>query len=106
MSIRPIDFNGMIQNTNNVHQAKAQDDSKAVLQQSNLMIQGEEREAEQNTQVQRRDDASKEQFNPNEGGDGTGYQGNQGRKQKKDKVVKKDVIRKKNEYRGSLDIKI
>ena len=38
MSIRPVDFNGMIQNTHEVSQAKANEDNKANLQQQNVQV--------------------------------------------------------------------
>lgn len=46
MSIRPVDFNGMIQNTHEVSQAKANEDNKANLQQQNVQGRGHARGAE------------------------------------------------------------
>ena len=47
MSISPINFNGMIQNTNEVSHAKANEDQKPMLQQDNLTHTVEKQQEQQ-----------------------------------------------------------
>ena len=109
MSSRPIDFNGMIQNANQVSTVKAQEDSHANIQQSALQTYGQQQEAKQSTTVQEAPKTFEEKFDPENGGDGTGYTGNENRKKKKVKPEEaKETtgkVRKKNDY-GSFDITI
>ncbi len=92
MSIRPIDFNGMIQNTGNVSQTKAAEDLRPELQQAALTVQGQKEETHQNTSVHSAEDSRSNFFDPEEGGDGRGYTGNQG--QRRDKHENKESTHK------------
>ena len=106
MSIRPIDLNGMIQNTNEVSQMKAHEDSRPELQQANLQVQNERKTAEDASRVKEQANVEKEKMDA-ENGDGHGYFGNQQKKrQSKQKEKKSDgIIKKRNGY-DSFDIKI
>ena len=45
MSIRPVDFNGMIQRTQDVGNLKQNEDSRPAVQQQNIEIKQEKQEA-------------------------------------------------------------
>ena len=75
MSIRPIDLNGMIQNTNEVSQVKAREDARPELQQQNLNVQMERQSVEDASRVKEQENVAKDSLNAEEG-DGRGYGGN------------------------------
>lgn len=80
MSISPINFNGMIQNTNELSSSKVHEDQKSVLQQANIS-EGVQKKQEQTThQVTQSSESDKSKLANDREGDGTGYQ-----KQKKNK---------------------
>lgn len=106
MSIRPIDFNGMIQNANEVSQVKAHEDARPELQQHSLLVETNRQTAEDATRVKSKSDVEKDDLNP-EDGDGTGYNGNQrDKKKRKNKKSVSDGIVKKMDGHDSFDIKI
>ena len=82
MSIRPIDFNGMVQNTTELSTTKSQEDQKPVVQQDFVATEIKH-ESEVSTTTIREQDNVAENDSDAEGGDGTGYQGNRNRNQKK-----------------------
>jgi len=107
VSIRPVEFNGMIQNTQEVGNAKTQEDQKPVVQQENTTITLQH-EAEQSThQVQNKDNPSESEHDlMDREGDGRGYEGNQKRREKKKSEPKGDgKVTVKNGH-GSFDFKI
>ena len=79
MSIRPIDFNGMVQNTSELSTTKSQEEQKPLVQQD-FATTVTKQEAEQSTTTVQEYDNVAENESDAEGGDGTGYQGNQNRK--------------------------
>lgn len=108
MLVRPVDFNGMIQNTTQVQNEKTSEDSKPLIQQNVITEQANKQETAKATTVQANNRSEKEEFNPEEGGDGTGYGGNYGRKegkQKTKKVVSEGRMIKKGQPKP-FDIKI
>ncbi len=81
MSISPINFNGMIQNTNEISHTKANEDAKPELQQSNLTQTVEKKQEQQSKQVVNSQNAAKAQNEYDREGSGKGYQGNKNGKQ-------------------------
>ena len=88
MSVRPIDFNGMVQNTTELSNNKVNEDQKPLVQQNVVSIEIQQ-EAEVSTTTIHEQENIEENDTDAEGGDGTGYQGNHGRKgspRKKEKM--------------------
>ncbi len=92
MSISPINFNGMIQNTNEVSHAKANEDQKPMLQQDNLTHTVEKQQEQQAKQVNDLYKADREEERYEREGNGKGYEGNKKRKllKKKDDEKRPD----------------
>lgn len=80
MSISPINFNGMIQNTNEVSHAKANEDQKPMLQQDHLTHTVEKQQEQQSKQVNDLYKADREEERYDREGNGKGYEGNKKRK--------------------------
>lgn len=85
MSISPINFNGMIQNTNEISHTKANEDSKPLLQQAALTDTVEKQKEQQAHQVNDTYNAKRTDDTYDREGNGRGYQGNKKRKPPKDK---------------------
>ena len=85
MSISPINFNGMIQNTNEISHTKANEDSKSLLQQAALTDTVEKQKEQQAHQVNDTYNAKRTDDTYDREGNGRGYQGNKKRKPPKDK---------------------
>ena len=88
MSIRPVDFNGMIQNTHEVASTKANEDNKANLQQQNVQV---------NVMHEEQKDGD---------GDGRGYDAKGRKKTKKKKQLDNDGVVRIKTGQPSFDIKI
>ena len=88
MSIRPIDFNGMVQNSSELSTTKAQEDHKPLIQQEFATTEMKQ-EAEVSTTTIREQDNVAENDTDADGGDGTGYKGNQNRKNQPKKKTEK-----------------
>lgn len=84
MSVRPIDFNGMIQQTHEVSTQKTNEDNQGTHVQQNVTIQQEKQEQQQAHSVQTKDNAGGENYSLN--GDG----GGNGRGLAKKKITDKD----------------
>lgn len=92
MSIRPVDFNGMIQNTHEVAHAKAQEDSKPAVMQENATVAVARNEERTSHQVNETSNESEGQFRwGDRDGNGKGYQGNKNKKEKDGKVKKEET---------------
>ncbi|MBR1391982.1 MAG: hypothetical protein IJ567_11205 [Lachnospiraceae bacterium] len=103
MSIRPVDFNGMIQRTQDVGTIKQQEDHKPLIDQQNIQIEVEREEYRHSEQVQSKDNADGKENNLDaKNGDGSGYQGN---KKKKKKSGPEGGVFRKNRSQG-FDMKI
>jgi len=105
MSIRPIDFNGMVQRTQDMGTLKQNEDNKPVVDQHVFSVKVQ-KDAQQNLhQVNRSEESQNNQkkYDAREKGSNQ-YQGSfqEGRK---DKKKSKDKVVKKNVYEG-FDIKI
>jgi hypothetical protein len=82
MSIRPIDFNGMVQNTSELSVTHGQEEQKPVVQQEFVTVEIKQQAETSTTTVTKQDNVA-ENDSDAEGGDGTGYQGNRNRKGEK-----------------------
>jgi hypothetical protein len=87
MSISPINFNGMIQNTNELGHSKATEDQKPMLEQQNLTHTVDKRQEQQSKQVNDLYKADRQEARYDREGSGKGYEGN---KQRKPTEKKKD----------------
>ncbi|MBQ3774279.1 MAG: hypothetical protein II833_07830 [Pseudobutyrivibrio sp.] len=85
MSISPINFNGMIQNTNEISHTKANEDQKPLLQQSVLTDTVEKQQEQKAHQVNDTYNAKRTEDNYDREGNGKGYEGNKKRKPPKEK---------------------
>ncbi len=107
MSISPINFNGMIQNTNEVGHTKANEDQKPVLQQENLTHAVEKQQEQQAKQVNDLYKADREDERYDREGSGKGYDGNKKRQAKKKKADEKLPDGKVSEkHSTSFDMRI
>ena len=82
MSIRPIDFNGMVQNTSELSVTHTQEEQKPVVQQDFVTVEIKQESEVSTTTIKEQDNVA-ENDSDAEGGDGTGYQGNRNRKGEK-----------------------
>ncbi|MBQ6464233.1 MAG: hypothetical protein IJJ59_12985 [Pseudobutyrivibrio sp.] len=85
MSISPINFNGMIQNTNEISHTKANEDQKPLLQQSVLTDTVEKQQEQKAHQVNDTYNAKRTEYSYDREGNGKGYEGNKKRKPPKEK---------------------
>ena len=111
MSISPINFNGMIQNTNEISHTKANEDQKPVTQQEFLTGAVEKKVEQQSHQVNDSGNAKRSEDKYDREGSGKGYEGNQNRKPPKDKdkkasLDKKDGDGQVSEKHPSFDMRI
>ena len=90
MSISPLNFNGMIQNTNELSHTKANEDQKPLLQQSVLTDTVEKQQERLQHQVNDTYNAKKAENKNDREGSGKGYEGNKNRKPPKDTKESKD----------------
>jgi hypothetical protein len=90
MSVRPVEFNGMLQNQQGVSNVKQNEDQKPVLQQQQALVTVTKQEETAAHQVVNKDDPEREQyrFDARDGGKNQ-YQGNG--KQKKSKEQKEKM---------------
>ena len=106
MTIRPVDFNGMIQRTDDVAYLKHQEDAKPMQGQQNIQVQVDQREdtlAHQVSDANETDKTKSETYTENGGGQ---YSGDGGRfRKKKSKVKENGKVIQKNTA-SSFDIKI
>lgn len=111
MSIRPVVFNGMLQNTNEVARNQTTEDNKGVNIQQQLTTTVEKEAEQKFNSVQTKDDAENSDTKWNEReGDGTGYKGNRRKKSEDDKIIKEEnkdgTVFVKNVKSQSFDLKI
>lgn len=106
MTIRPVDFNGMIQRTDDVGYLKHQEDAKPMQHQQNIQVQVDRREDTLAHHVSDTNDTEKTKSETENENGGNQYSGDGGRFRKKKSKVKENgkVIQKNTEC--SFDIKI
>ncbi len=106
--MRPVEFNGMIQNTAELSMTKVTEDAKTSAMQQNVQATVEKQDKEQKNMVQQMENAQLREMDYENGGDGTGYMGNWNRKKKDKKEEKKSgdgSVTKKTGHQ-SFDVKI
>ncbi len=79
MDVRPIDFNGMIQNTVEVSNHRVAEEQRPAVQQEFMSFETQAESEVTTTVVHENSNAAEEEAS-SEGGDGHGYQGNRGRR--------------------------
>lgn len=106
MSIRPVDFNGMIQQTHDVSTMKQNEDNRPLVQQHNIQLQEQQQEERVQNQIQRSDPKREEEYRYDQKKHGDNrYGGNKQKKRKKeDAAGDGKVILKGNS--SKFDIKI
>ena len=90
MDVRPIDFNGMIQNSVEVANNRSAEEQRPMVQQQFVTIESN-REAEVTTTVVHQNSNAAEEEAASEGGDGHGYEGNRGRRPGQAKKTKEKM---------------
>lgn len=106
MAIRPVEFNGMIQNTHEVSASKTHEDNKANLQQQNAQVLVQKEEQNARSTVQQMEESRQHEYDYKDGKGGGGGYDSRGRKKKKKQQHKSDgCVRIKSEQ-PSFDIKI
>ncbi len=80
MSISPLNFNGMIQNTNELSHTHSAEDQKPMLQQENLTHEVAKQQEQQAKQVNNLYKSEQKENKYDREGNGQGYQGNRDRK--------------------------
>ena len=105
MSIRPIEFNGMVQRTQDVSTLKQNEDNKPIFEQQVLSGKLQKDTKRSLQQVKHGEDAENYQkkYDAREKGSNE-YEGNQSRKKKKEEKKEGQVL-KKSIYNG-FDMKI
>ena len=91
MSVRPVDFNGMMQNQQNVSSVKHSEDQRPVLQQQHAFVAVAKQEEASARQVVNKDDLNREdyKFDARDGSKNQ-YQNNQKKKKVKQKEKMED----------------
>lgn len=89
MSISPINFNGMIQNTNEISHTKANEDQKPITQQATLTDTVVKQQEQRSHQVNDTYNAKRTEDSYDREGNGQGYEGNKKRKPPKVKKGQK-----------------
>lgn len=105
MSIRPIDFNGMVQRTQDVSTVKQSADNKPMVDQQVLTVQQQKANTQQLRQVREQEDAQGHQkkYDAREKGSNF-YEGQQKKKKKKKKQAEGQVVSRV--MPGGFDMKI
>lgn len=98
MSVRPIEFSGMIQNTHEVTTNRNNELQKPMVQQEQVSVANQQAAELSLSQVAGSEESSRQTFNPEDGGDGSGYQGNRNK-------TKKEAQEKKKKPEGKIVMK-
>lgn len=104
MSIRPVDFNGIIQRTQDVSAMKQNENNKPVMEQQNIQTQFSKETVRHMQQVTHADDAQNQQKRYDAKEKGSNEYVNQQKQKKKEKKKDGKVIAKSTS--GGFDIKI
>lgn len=107
MSVHPVHFNGMIQNTQDVSTIRHQEDQKPAVEQQNIQIQKEQREQSQAQGVQKKEDADNQQkkFDAKEKGSNE-YESQRRKKREKRENLPDGSVKLKMTMSGGFDIKV
>ncbi|MCR5143975.1 MAG: hypothetical protein K6B67_01545 [Lachnospiraceae bacterium] len=108
MTIRPLEFNAMLQNTGDATRSTANEAEKGALQQQNVTSEVKQLEEQAANSVMTKDDVDPEKYSyGDKEGDGSGYAGNKNKKvvkKKKKENVDGQVLIKGDH--GSFDMKV
>ncbi|MBQ6134118.1 MAG: hypothetical protein IJI65_08200 [Lachnospiraceae bacterium] len=107
MSIRPVDFNGMIQSTTEVQTRENELQKQPALQQENVSVIIERERLETPSKVSEKPDLDEDDgtVDADTEGERESYRGRNSRERKKKKKMEDGFVRVKNEHE-SFDIKI
>ncbi len=108
MSVHPVHFNGMIQNTQDVSTLRHQEDHKPAVEQQNIQIQKEQKDQSQAQEVQKKENADNDQKKFDAKEKGSNEYVDQRKKNKKDKAgrLSDGSVKLKMTMSGGFDIKI
>ena len=108
MSVRPIDFNGMIQHSAEPANVKTQEDNKPAIMQENIQVQENRQEDQRANSVQAKSDAGGESYSLNDEGGGRGAytSGDKGNKKGTKKRFDSDGQVRVKDKKGGFDITI
>ncbi len=108
MSIRPVDFNGMIQNTPEATNQNNQVKDQPAVQQQNIAVTFQRETQEASSRVETRSDAASNgpEINADAGGnEGSEYTPSGKKQKKKHEVLPDGSVKVKNPH-GSFDISV
>lgn len=103
MSIRPIDFNGMIQNSQEVGNIRQNENQRPVVEQQTMQIEQDQKQQVEKDQVARtveKDDEHRYNAAEGEGGGNAAYESRGQKKKKKEEEGKKDRVVVKSQGGG------
>ncbi|MDY6352581.1 MAG: hypothetical protein SPL57_06030 [Lachnospiraceae bacterium] len=107
MSIRPVDFNGMIQSTQGVSTQKASDDSRPAINQQNMsVVVTKETEQSQRTVTKKSESSKESALNPDGSNGGEAMSDRRGKKRRNDTDEEPDGRVIKKDETVSFDIKV
>ena len=107
MSIRPVDFNGMMQNQQNVSNVKHSEDQKPILQQQQALATVSKQEEASARQVVNKDDLNREEYKFDaRDGSKNEYQDNRKKKKEKQKEKMEDGHVRIKGMSGGFDMTI
>ena len=95
MSVRPIDFNGMIQASQEVGNARQSENQRPAVEQQNLQITQDQQQELKDNQVsalEDKDDEHRYDTTEGEGGGNAGYFANRRKREQKKEEEKKDRV--------------
>ncbi len=93
MSVRPIDFNGMIQSNQDVSNIKSREDNQGAVVADNAVVTTEQKVEHQANSVTEQENVAEDGYDG--GGNGASYSGSEGRKKKKKKFETDGEVRPK-----------
>ena len=107
MSVHPVHFNGMIQNTQDVSTLRHQEDQKPAVEQQNIQIQKEQKDQSQAQEVQKKKNADNQQkkFDAKEKGSNE-YENRRWKKKDKKENLPDGSVKLKMTMSGGFDIKV
>ena len=107
MSVHPVHFNGMIQNTHDVSTLRHQEDQKPAVEQQNIQIQKEQKDQSQAQEVQKKENADNQQkkFDAKEKGSNE-YENRRRKKKDKKENLPDGSVKLKMTMSGGFDIKV
>ncbi|MGN0344827.1 MAG: hypothetical protein ACI4EC_07700 [Lachnospiraceae bacterium] len=107
MSVRPVDFNGMMQNQQNVSNVKHSEDQKPILQQQQALATVSKQEEASARQVVNKDDLNREEYKFDaRDGSKNEYQDNRKKKKEKQKEKMEDGHVRIKGMSGGFDMTI